>query len=187
MQLPLQISFRHMEHSDSIEAIIREKANKLDRFADHIMSCRVVVEPAGKQHEHGNLYQVRIDITVPDQEIAATREPSQHIEYKNISTAVRDAFDAAKRQLEEYQSKRRGFVKTPEAPPHARIGKLFPEEGYGFLQTPDGREVYFHRDSVLNGGFDKLDIGTEVSFAEEEGVKGIQASTVKPVGRHGHV
>ena len=59
MQLPLQVSFRHMEHSEAIEALIRERAAKLDTFADHIMSCRVVVEPAGKHHLHGNLYEVQ--------------------------------------------------------------------------------------------------------------------------------
>ncbi len=73
MQLPLQISFRHMEPSAAIEAIVREKAAHLDTFAGHIMGCRVVVEPAGKHHQHGNLYEVRIDLTVPGEEIAVTR------------------------------------------------------------------------------------------------------------------
>lgn len=187
MQLPLQVSFRHMDHSDAIEALIHEKAAKLDTFANHIMSCRVVVEPAGKHHLHGNLYEVHLDITLPGGEIAVTREPSQHTEYRDISVAIRDAFDAARRQLEDYVRRQRGAVKAHETSPHARVSRLFPDEGYGFLATPDGREIYFHRNSVLNGTFDRLEVGTEVTFVEEAGSKGPQASTVRPVGRHSHL
>jgi cold shock CspA family protein len=187
MQLPLQISFRHVEHSDGIEAIVREKAATLDTFAEHIMSCRVVVELAGKHHLRGNLYGVRIDITLPGGEIVVTREPSQHVEYRNFQVVLRDAFDSARRQLEDYVRRQRRDVKAHEPAPHARVSKLFPKEGYGFLATPDGREIYFHRHSVLLDGFDRLEVGTEVTFAEEEGKKGPQASTVKPVGRHHHL
>ncbi len=187
MQLPLQISFRHMEHSDTIEAMVRDKATGLDKFAHDIMSCRVVVEPATKRRQNGNLYEVRIDIKLPGEEIAVTREPSARDEYKDIQVALRDAFDAARRKLEDFVRRRRGDVKIHEAPPHARIIRLFPEEGYGFLQTPDAREIYFHRNSVLHDEFDRLEIGTEVLFAEEPGINGAQASTVKIVGRHNHL
>jgi cold shock CspA family protein/ribosome-associated translation inhibitor RaiA len=175
-----------MEHSDAIEAMVRDKAAGLDKFARDIMSCRIVIEPATKRRHNGNLYEVRLDITLSGEEIAVTREPGQRDEYKDIQIALRDAFDAAKRKLEDYVRRRRGDVKVHEAPSHARIIRLFPVEGYGFLQTPDGREIYFHRNSVLHSEFDRLQIGTEVSFAEEPGMKGDQASTVKIVGRHNH-
>ncbi len=184
MQLPLQVSFRHMGHSDEIEAVVRQKAALLDKFAHHIMGCRVVIEPAARRHKHGNLYEVRIDLTVPGEEIAVSREPGEHAEYKDIQVALRDAFDTARRRLEDYVRRRRGDVKAHEVPPHGHVSKLFPNEGYGFIGTTDGREVYFHRDSVLNQGFGHLRVGAEVTFAEEEGKKGPQASTVKPVGRH---
>lgn len=187
MQLPLQVSFRHMEHSDLIEAIVREKAAALDKFANHIMSCRVVVEPAGRHHQHGNLHEVKIDLTLPGGEIAVTREPSQHTEYRDISVALRDAFDSARRQLEDYVRRQRGAVKAHETPPHGRVCKLFPEDGYGFIEAPDGSEVYFHKNSVIHEDFDCLEIGTEVAYVEEAGQKGPQASTVKLVGRHGGV
>jgi cold shock CspA family protein len=186
MQLPLQIAFRNMDHSAAIEAIVREKAAKLDSFSDHIMGCRVVVELAGKHHEHGNLYEVRIDLTVPGEEIVVTREPSEHTAYKDIQVALRDAFDSARRRLEDYVRRRRGDVKAHEAIPQGRVSKLFPQESYGFIETADGKEIYFHRNSVLHEAFDRLQIGTEVSFVEELGKKGPQASTVKLVGRHGH-
>jgi len=187
MQLPLQVSFRHMGHSDAIEALVREKAARLDTFADHIMSCRAVVEPVGRHHLHGNLYEVRLDITVPGEEIAVTREPSQQTEHRDLQIALRDAFDSACRKLEDYVRRSRGFVKALETTPHARVSKLFADEGYGFLSTSDGREIYFHCHSVLHDGFKDLQIGTEVTFVEEEGNKGPQASTVKPVGKHHHL
>ncbi|MFZ0467572.1 MAG: HPF/RaiA family ribosome-associated protein, partial [Thiogranum sp.] len=74
MQIPLQITFQNMESSPAVEAKIREKAEKLDRFHEHIMACRVVVEPIGQQHHQGKLYQVRIDLTVPGAEIAVSRD-----------------------------------------------------------------------------------------------------------------
>lgn len=186
MQLPLQVSFRHMEHSEEIEKLVRAKAAKLDEFSDHIMRCRVVVEPKGKHHLHGNLYEVHIDLTVPGEEIAVTHEPTQHTEYRDVHMALRDAFDSAGRLLEDYVRRKRHDVKTLETTPHAKVCKLVPEEDYGFLKTPDGREIYFHKNSVLHDGFDRLEIGTEVAFVEEAGNKGPQASTVRTVGRHGH-
>lgn len=184
MRLPLQISFRHMEHSEAIENLVRERAARLDRFAPDIMSCRVVVEPLAKHHKRGIPYQVRIDLTLPGAEIAITREAPEHHEYKQLEVALRDAFDEARRRLEDYVRRRRRDVKHHELPPYGRVCRLFPEEGYGFIQTPDGREIYFHRNSVLNGGFDRLSVGTQVRFAEAEGDKGPQASTVRIVGRH---
>jgi cold shock CspA family protein/ribosome-associated translation inhibitor RaiA len=187
MQLPLQVSFRHVEPSPAIEAIIPDKAAKLDNFAEHIMSCRVVIEPTSKHHRNGNLYNVRIDITLPRGEVVATRQPDEHIEYKEIAVAIRDAFDAVRRQLEDYVRRQRGAVKTHAGSPHARVSGLFPEEDHGFLTTPEGREIYFHRSSILHEDFDQLTVGAEVSFVETEGEQGPQASTVRLVGRHGHI
>jgi cold shock CspA family protein len=185
MQLPVQISFRHMEPSPTLETIVREKASRLDTFASRIMSCRVVLEPSGKHHQHGNQYKVRIDLTLPGGEVVATREPDEHREYKDIAVAVRDAFDSAARQLEDYVRRQRGDVKSAERMIHARVAKLMPAEDYGFLATREGREVYFHRNSVLNEAFDRLEVGSEVAFDEELGERGPQATTVKLVGRHG--
>ena len=185
MQLPLQISFRQMKYSPALEAQIREKAASLDKFAGRIMSCRVVVQPAGKHHVSGNQYEVRIDLKLPGGEMVSTREPSEHKEYKEIGVAIRDAFDTAARQLEDYVRIQRGDVKFHAGLPHARVSKLIPADDYGFLATSEGRELFFHRNSVLNESFDRLQVGTEVAFEEEEGERGPQASTVKIVGRHG--
>lgn len=182
MQLPLQISFRHMDHSEALEALVPEKAVGLDKFAGDIMSCRVVVQPAGKHHQHGNLYEVRIDLTLSGEEIVVTREPGEHTEYRDIQVALRDAFDVARRKLEDYVRRRRQDVKAHEVPPHGRVSQVFLNADYGFIETSDGRDIYFHRHSVLHDAFDRLEVGAEVTFAEEEGQKGPQASTVRLVG-----
>ncbi len=185
MQLPLQIAFHNMPPSEQIEAKIREEVERLDEFYNRIMSCRVVVDVPHRHHKEGNLYQVRIDLKAPGAEIVVKRDPAEHREYRDLDLAIRDAFDEAKRQLEDLARIERRQVKTLESLPHARVARLFPESGYGFLETPDGREIYFHEHSVLDGKFRELEVGTEVRFVEEEGEKGPQASTVDPVGRHG--
>jgi ribosomal subunit interface protein len=184
MQLPLQITFRHMNPSPQMEADIREKAEKLDQFYDQIMSCRVVVESHHQHHHQGNLYHVRVDVTVPGKELVASREPGQHHAHEDVYVAVRDAFDAIRRQLEDRARERRQDVKTHEPVPHGRISRLMPDEDYGRIETADGRDIYFHRNSVVNADFDKLEIGNEVRFDEEAGDKGPQASTVHVVGKH---
>lgn len=98
--------------------------------------------------------------------------------------AIRDAFDAMTRQLEDYARKRRGKVKHHETPAHGRISSLHPEEDYGRIKTPDDRLVYFHRHSVLDNAFDRLTVGSEVRFVEEAGERGPQASTVTLIGKH---
>lgn len=186
MNVPLQISFHNMSRNADIESSIRTNASWLEHFCDRIVSCRVVVDRPHLRHKEGNLHQVRIDAKVPGGELVVKRGPSQHLEHKDIDITIRDAFDELRRQLEDYIRGSRGDVKTHEPNPVARVAKLFAQDGYGFLETPDGREIYFHRNSVLHGQFDNLDLGAEVRFTEELGEKGPQASTVKLVGRHSH-
>lgn len=178
MRLPLQISFRHMEHSDAIEAKVQERANKLDKFYELIMSCRVIVEPAHKHKHKGNLYQIRIDVTVPGKELVVTREPDKHHAHEDIYVSIRDAFDAMRRQLEDYNRIQRGKVKTHEIPPHGRIARLMQDEDYGIISTVEGREIRFHRNSLANARFIDLQIGDEVRFSEEQDEEGPRATSV---------
>ena len=108
MKLPLQISFHNLDRSEAVETRIIKEAAKLDEFCDHIMSCRVVVDAPHRHHERGNVYQVRIDMTVPGEEIGVVHEPAEHDpHYKDINNAVRDAFGSAARKLEEYVRRQR--------------------------------------------------------------------------------
>ena len=148
-------------------------------------SCRGCCSRRYHQHHHqGNLYHARIDITVPDSEIVVSRERDQHHAHEDAYVAIRDAFDAARRQLEDFSRRRQQNVKTHETPPHGKVSQLLPEQDFGKIETPEGREIYFHKNSVLNASFDQLRIGTEVRFDEEQGDFGPQASTVKVIGKH---
>ncbi|MDH4108734.1 MAG: HPF/RaiA family ribosome-associated protein [Gammaproteobacteria bacterium] len=184
MRIPLKITWRHMEPSPSAEEIIRERANKLEHFYDDISRCDVVVEMPHKHHVQGNLFAIRIDITVPGKELVVQRSPDAHQAHEDPYVAIRDAFDAMRRQLEDYSRTIRGKVKTHEVPPHGEVFLLDPEHDYGKLLTPDGREIYFHRNSVVDGSFDELAVGTPLRFVEELGEKGPQASSVYLIGKH---
>jgi ribosomal subunit interface protein len=181
MKIPLQITLRDIPHSDAIEAAIREKAEKLDRFYQHVMSCRVTVEMLGKHKHQGKEFNVRIDITVPGSELVVNR-----IHHEDIYVVLRDAFDAARRQLEDYGRKQHGDVKTHEPAFQGRIARLFGEEGYGFIQTPDGQELYFSRENLVNIDFERLEPGLEVRFIEEAVAEGLQAKRIS-VSKHGTV
>jgi cold shock CspA family protein/ribosome-associated translation inhibitor RaiA len=187
MQVPLQITFHNMRRSEAVARSIEASVEHLETFYNRITSCRVVVDVPHKHHESGNLFHVRIDLSLPGHEIVVNRESSQQTQFKDLETALGHAFDAAERQLEDFVHQRRAHVKRHEPLPHARVARLLALERYGFIETPDGREVYFHANSLLNGDFERLSLGTEVTFVEELGDKGPQASTVKIVGRHSHL
>lgn len=184
MQSPLQITFRHLESSEAVEADIRERAAKLDSFCDSVISCRVVVEAPRKHKQQGGLFHARIDITLPGGQVVVNREPDLHHAHEDPYVAIRDAFNAAYRQLEDYVRRRKVHVKTHETVPHGWISVLFPEEDYGRIDTADGDDIYFHRNSILNANFDTLEVGTEVRFVVEAGDEGPQATSVKVIGKH---
>ena len=179
MPFPVEITFHRMQPSVAIESRIREKAAKLERFYDRIMSCHVVVEAPHAHHHKGKLYHVTISIQVPQSQVVVNREQHANHAHEDLFVAMRDSFDAAQRKLEDFSRQQRGQVKIHEAPPAGRVSRLVPEEDYGNIETDDGRLVYFHRNSVLGGDFDQLEIGAAVSFVEEQGDDGPQASTVR--------
>ena len=186
MQIPLQITFRHMESSPAVESHIRERADALERFFGRITACRVVVEASASRQHKGKLYHIRVDLTVPGREIVVKRDPTAHHAHEDILVAVRDAFDAVRRQLEDHARHARGEIKAHETQTHGRIAKLFKDEGYGFILSSTGEEVYMHRNAVASGGFEALAEGDEVRYVVHEGEseKGAQASTVIPIGKH---
>lgn len=184
LKSPVQITFRNLGRSEAIEAKIRERVEKLGSFYSPIMSCCVAVEALHRHHRQGNHYHIRIDVRVPDRELVADREPDERHAYTDVYVAIRDAFDAMRRQLEEYARHQQGKVKWHEAPAHGRIAELYPEEGYGRIETSDGQLVYFHRNSLVDGDFDKLAVGAQVRLNEEMGEEGPQATAVQLLGKH---
>jgi cold shock CspA family protein/ribosome-associated translation inhibitor RaiA len=185
MQVPLQITFEEIGHSDAIEARIREEADKLEQLYDRIISARVVVaRPQHRQHK-GDAYQIRIHLTLPDAaDIAVSRDPAVTSAHEDVYVTIRDAFKAARRQLQDVVRKRQGHVKEHEVSPHGVITALHSDTDHGFITAADGREVYFHRNCVEGGKFDQMRVGQEVRFSEEAGEKGPQATFVRPIGKH---
>jgi cold shock CspA family protein/ribosome-associated translation inhibitor RaiA len=186
MAIPIQITFRNMESSPTIEAQLRDRAEALERFFPGIIACRAVVELAHRHHRQGKLFHVRVRVTVPGREIAVDRDPAEHHAHEDAAVAIRDAFDAARRQLEDHHRHLQGQVKTHEPPTHGRIIRLIAEGDYGFIESATGEEIYMHRDSVVGGRFEDLRVGDEVRYVAHpgEGDKGPQASTVIPIGKH---
>jgi len=200
MIIPVQIAFRNMKPSELVEARVREEVTKLETFYAGIMRCRVLIEIPHRHHRKGDLYHVRIDMTVPGAELVVKREPGlhaalrqidsekesksyeAHAEHKDVFVVIRDAFKEARRQLQDFVRRERGQTKIHVPQESGRVSKLFPDEGYGFLETPDGAEIYFHKNSVLNDAFNRLTISSSVRFTEEMGEKGAQASTVRTLG-----
>jgi len=184
MEQPIQITFRDIPRSEALEANIREKVEKLDQFYGNIMACRVVVERPHGHHHQGQLYHVRIDLTVHGGELVIKRDPKEHHAHEDPYVAVRDAFKAARRKLQDYARKQRGDIKSHEMPPHGTVSEIVPMMDCGRILSSDGREIYFHRNSVVDGVFDLLEEGDQVWYAEEAGADGPQASSVHIVGKH---
>lgn len=178
MQIPLQLTIRDVPHSDAVEAHVREKAAKLEEFSGHIMSCRVVVEMPHKHSHQGRQYTVRLDIGVPGREIVVNRDHSE-----DVYIAVRDAFDAAKRQLEEHVRVTRRDVKTHVPELVGRVVRMSRDEGIGFIAGADGTEYYFSSADVVTPRFEQLREGDEVKFIAEAAGEGMQARRVS-VGHH---
>ncbi len=173
MKIPLEISSRNLELSDETRDLIHEKAEKLDSLYDDIIRCRVKLDVPHRSQRSGILYDVRIDITVPGGEVVVKREPGE-----DLHVAILNSFDVAQRRLKDYAGRQRGEIKLHEEKPTAQVVRVFHDEGYGFLMTPDGREVYFHENALLNGDFRNLQVGTSVQYVEREGDKGVQASSI---------
>ena len=183
MQVPLQITFRNMDKSEAVESDIQKRVDKLTKHHAEIISCRVVVKAPTQHRRKGGLFKARIDITCPEGKLVINREPpAQNQAHEDVYVALRDAFNAAIRKLEQYGNRRKGQVKTHTEVPRGKITHLSPMEDYGRITTPDDREIYFHRNSVLNADFDSLTIGTMVRFHEEAGDQGPQASSVTVEG-----
>jgi cold shock CspA family protein len=204
MILEPQVTYRNVRPTLQIERAIRREVKKLDRYYPNLTGCHVMLEIPHRHHTTPNPYHVRVELTLPGAQVVVGRQPTLHAAAQDLGLAelprefdidapehevvvsIRHAFDAARRRLQDTVRRKRHAVKEHATPPTARVVRLFPDRGYGFLAAADGHEVYFHRNSVIDGGFESLEIGSEVRFAEEQGIEGAQASTVKPVRRrHG--
>ena len=174
MRLPLEILTKGHRLGEGALHEIRSAAEKLDLFYGRIMRCRVAIEGPGGHARQGR-WKVAIEIRVPGKEITVTRQRGE-----TFAEAIRESFAAATRRIEDYVRRTRRLIKASSKPRRGTVTQLFPERGFGFLTDEDGREIYFHRNSVLKTAFGRMKPGTTVLFAEELGDEGPQASSVHP-------
>lgn len=184
MQTPLELDFQGIAARADFQAEISKHVAALEDRFGRATACRVVVKAPGGHHHTGGLYEINIRMALPDgREVNVDRTATADERHSDLSFAINDAFKRARRQLQDNARELQGQVKTHEGAPTGTVTRLDPSGEFGFIETNDGREIYFHRNSVLDGAT-RLAIGTRVTFAEEEGDKGPQASTVSVLGKH---
>lgn len=139
MQVPLQIVFEHIDHSDALEAAVRKEAQRLERFYDRITSARVVIARPQHRRHKGDTYCVRVHVAMPSgKHIDITRDPASTGRHEDAYVTIRDAFDAAGRRLHDQVRRLDGEVRSHEPPPHGVIAALAPERDHGFIAAADG-------------------------------------------------
>lgn len=186
METPAQVEFQGMLASPPVEAMVADHVKKLEKLYGRITSCRVVVKDPGERHKTGGLYEINIRLALPDgREVDIGRTPKDDERHSDLPFAINDAFKRAGRRLQDNTRRMEGMVKSHEGQPVGTVIRLDPAGEFGFLQSSAGEEVYFHRNSVLAGKFSELSVGSRVTFSEEIGKKGAQASTVQLLGKHG--
>ncbi|HXV83987.1 MAG TPA: HPF/RaiA family ribosome-associated protein [Candidatus Binatia bacterium] len=180
MQIPLELTFRNVRKDPQIEALIQRQVAKLETICPHMVSCRVSVEKPQEHQRSGNPFRVRIKLTVPpEHELTAVRNAGEGDLHEPLPAVVRRAFQAARQQLKKLVAKQQQRVKIhSDQQVGGFIARLFPDQGYGFIENLEGREIYFHRNSLTGNEFDALEVGTGVRWTEQEGEKGPQASSV---------
>lgn len=192
MKVLPEITYRNVDKTNAIEDLINQKIGKLEQTCGYITSCHIVVEKTHDRPRSGSPYRVRIDMTVPpSHELVAESNPSDINEYSSVNAVIRDAFNAALVQLRKLTKRQHESDKSQThdegaSNTTALVSKLFPEQDYGFLKTLDtAEEIYFHRNSVLNNDFDRLEIGTGVRFDIDQDLDNVHASSVKIVDKPG--
>jgi len=175
----IQVTFRDLPYSPAIEFHIKEKAAKLREYFERFIYCHVVLTIPQKHKHQGKLFNVRINLAVPGKEIAVTHQLNQ-----DIYVAIRDAFDALGRRIENYLDRRHGDVKAHRFPLRGYVLRIFPDEGFGFIKGQDDNEYYFSLTNVSAKKFHHLRIGDSVHFLTEPSDEGLQARRVVKARYH---
>jgi cold shock CspA family protein/ribosome-associated translation inhibitor RaiA len=185
METPVEIDFQGMDATPEVRGAIAKHVGQFEERFGRLTAVRVVVKAPSGHHRTGGLYEINIRLGLPEgRDVNIDRTPQNDERYADLNFALNDAFKRALRQLQGQVRKLEGHVKQHDGPPIGTVRQIDPLGEFGFIETDDGREIYFHRNSVLNGDFAKLEVGSRVTFAEEIGDKGPQASTVKLMAKH---
>ena len=182
---PVQIVFQKMRPSKAVQDDIKTRAYKLMRYCNRIMHCHVLVEIINRHHHQGKLFHICVDVHIPNMQLVVSRSSAENHAHEDVYVALRDAFDALGRQLKNYTLKQKGKQKHHDIVPHGRIVQILTAANHGFIESSDGRSLYFNNNSVVDGSFNKMTIGDEVRFVEAANRRGTpRASTVKLIKKH---
>ena len=173
MQTAPQISFRNIDPSEAVEDHIRRRIADLEEFYPRIISCEVVIEAPQKRKVSGREFTVHLKLGVPGNDIETSRDVGRSGAAEDMNLAIHEAFDAARRILHD-QDARLDPQHTKHHPPvvHGRIDRLFEGEGYGFIVTDDGEEVYFERDNLTRDCWNELKVDRLLGLRGGERWKG---------------
>jgi cold shock CspA family protein len=186
MQTEPEIDFQGIKATPAIEAAIGHHVAQLEERCGRITACRVVVKAPSARHRTSGLYEVHIHLSLPGgREVNVARTPTADERHADVTFAIDDAFKHARRQLQDQVRRAQGQVKQHEARAIGTVVRIDSSGEFGFLESFDGQEIYFHRNSILDDEFSHLRVGSRVTYAEEMGDKGAQASTVRVMGKHG--
>jgi cold shock CspA family protein/ribosome-associated translation inhibitor RaiA len=181
MQIAPEIIFHDVDRSEWVENYIVERLGHLERFAEGITRCRVTLTQEAAKHNKGNRYSVMVEVRLPpNHDLAVKKQKVIREMPTQLPALINEAFGAIENQVKKTAQLRRADVKTHDSEPRGLVASLSPQ-GFGFIKSFDNQEVYFHRNSVLHGDFERLAVGTEVRFSPEEGEKGLQASSVQVI------
>ncbi len=184
----LEVAFRDVPRDPALDDLIRRSAERLTEVAPHLMSCRVMVDHPHQHPKSGSGFRVRVDLRVAGgKEIVIRREPGQGEIFHDLEQVLLDVFRAARRSLREVSKRQRGAVKAhPTQEIRAVIVRL--DEDHGFVETvPEGRQLYFHENSVVSDAFEDLQLGQGVAISEAMGDEGPQVTSLRVVDHRGHV
>ena len=185
MQNIAQITFKDIDHSDAVEARIRERIERLEQIYDRITSCKVWVRAPHRRHKKGTHYVIGIELNTPMGTLSIDREPGDVNAHEDIYVTIRDSFNAMERQLRKEKEQHSGRPEESVIPLQGAIERLEPEKDCGHISTTDGRLIYFHRNAVIDQSFDELETGDAVELVvDREGAdEGPHASTVRPISK----
>ena len=183
MQVPPQITFKEIDHSDFIEAAITKKIDHLERIHGRITSCNVRVRAPHKRQRKGTHYIIEIDVVTPTGDVHIGREPGNNFAHEDVYVSIRDAFNAAERKLRKMKEEVVGRPEVLVSPLQGKIETLNTDEGFGHIATTDNRLIYFHRNAVVNGEFEDLQVGdtVELSVDHKDADEGPHASMVRMI------
>lgn len=186
MEIPVEIDFPGIKNTNSLRRLVLKHVATLEKRFGRITACHVVIKAPSERQRRRGIYEISVRLGLPrGGEIDIARARAADETHTDLTVALNNSFRRARRRLEDQARRLRGTVKTHDGPPIAKVRTIDETAGFGFLETADGRDIYFHRNSVLNEAFSRLAPGARVTYFEEMGEKGPQASTVKLLGKHG--